>query len=288
MKYPALIVFFTLLHLVACKQDHIDCIAYNDVRLFPAKEGQWRYEHKEKRQSYEDFVAFKKEVVNPQKHSISIVPIGKFTVLQLKQIDLVKSYLEKFYQLNVTIEQALSDATIPEHARRMRANNNEQLLTSYILDSMLVPIKQKNTIALMALSAKDLYPDDGWNYVFGLANYSKAVGVTSIYRLQDSVLSEVNFKKCLRRLMNIASHEIGHMFGIHHCLDAQCVMNGSNSLWETDQQTLRLCSHCQRKLHANNKYDEAKRLDELMVFFKENGMDQELKWANKDHVKSSQ
>jgi archaemetzincin len=283
MKHPTLFVFFTLLHLMACKQDHIDRIADNDEKLLPAKEGQWRFEHKEKRQSYDDFVAFKKEVVDPQKQSISIVPIGKFTALQQKQIGLIKSYLEKFYQLDVIIEQALSDATIPEDARRMRANDNQQLLTSYILDSMLAPIKQKNTIAMMALSAKDLYPDDGWNYVFGLANYSKAVGVTSIYRLQDSVVSEVNFKKCLRRLM-----KIGHMFGIHHCLDAQCVMNGSNSLWETDQQTLRLCSHCQRKIHTNNKYDEVKRLNDLMVFFKENGMENEMKWANKDHVKSSE
>ncbi|WP_280115303.1 hypothetical protein [Flavobacterium fluviatile] len=33
----------------------------------------------------------------------------------------------------------------------------------------------------------------------------------------------------------MSSHEIGHMFGLHHCIVADCVMNGTDSMSETDR-----------------------------------------------------
>jgi archaemetzincin len=278
-------LLFVIIMVSGCKPNYFDSMSKNDIFLSKPKEGEWRYEHNEKLQSFEDFRESRKIKAVTGSDTIYIFPIGQFNDLQSIQIKLIKHYLELFYQLPVDVAQGLDDSILPNKAKRMRANNNEQLLAPFILDSILTNKKPKHSIALMALTSKDLYPKPEWNFVFGLASYTKGVGVSSIYRLQDSVLTESNFKICLKRILNICSHEIGHMFGIHHCLHASCVMNGSNSLAETDRQTLRLCSNCQRKLQSTVNFNPEKRLTQLASFFKVNGLIIESKWAENDLLK---
>lgn len=146
----------------------------------------------------------------------------------------------------------------------------EQLLATYILDSMLKGHMPGKGIALMAITEKDLYPSTDWNYVFGLASYTNRVGVSSLYRLQDQEQDTLHYTRCLSRLIKVSSHEIGHMFSLHHCIRAKCVMNGSNRLSETDASPARACSECQKKLLWNFRYDNTKRLQQLLTFFSDN------------------
>ena len=155
-------------------------------------------------------------------------------------------------------------------------------MAGYILDSVLKKEKPLNRIALMGLTEVDLFPKPEWNFVFGLASYRDKVGVSSIYRLQDGKLTSENFDLCLSRLLKISSHEIGHMFGLHHCINASCVMNGTNSMYETDKNPIRLCSVCQRKLNSCIKYDNKKRLIDLEKYFKKNDLVPELQLIKKD------
>jgi archaemetzincin len=134
----------------------------------------------------------------------------------------------------------------------------------------------------MAFTSKDLYPKDDWNYVFGLASYGKRVGVSSIYRLQDEILDSTNFSMCLKRLIKVSSHEIGHMFTISHCTFAKCVMNGSNSLYESDLSPNRLCSECQKKLFWNIRYNNKKRLADLCNFFSANNLTEDYQISYAD------
>jgi len=55
------------------------------------------------------------------------------------------------------------------------------------------------------------------------------------------------------------THEICHMFGLHHCYYFQCAMNESSSIAEAEQQPLFLCPVCLRKLHKVLKFDVSKR-----------------------------
>ncbi|WP_228429145.1 archaemetzincin [Chryseobacterium sp. 52] len=134
----------------------------------------------------------------------------------------------------------------------------------------------------MGITEKDLFPKPEWNYVFGLASYEDGVGVTSIYRFSNGYLSESNFNESLERLIKISSHEIGHMFGISHCLNANCVMNGTNSLPETDFHFARACSLCQQKLKSSLHYDHQKRLLDLKQFFEKQHFNSELSRADQD------
>lgn len=257
-------------------------IKVNDVKLEKPVFGDWLFSHKEKGQSFEQFVRTKHVVPNEEENIIYLKPIGKFDALQLKQIELVRQYLQIFFQLETKVLENVSNDIIPNHARRIGDVGQEQFLAGYILDDVLKEENPNKRIALMAITEKDLYPKPEWNYVFGLASYRDKVAVSSIHRLQDKTLKGADFNLCLDRLLKICSHEIGHMFGLHHCIDADCVMNGTNSLVETDEHTLRLCSNCQRKLNSGFKYDNKKRLLELEKYFKENKLTEGLELMQKD------
>lgn len=261
-------------------QNYFDAIKTNDIKLSTPKPGEWLYEHPENGQSFEDYKNGKPVKVGVGRSIIFLRPIGSFTGSQLKILELTREYLEIFFQQKTILMEPIADKIIPANARR--DNGNEQLLAPYILDSLLKNKIPTNGFASMAITEKDLYPQDDWNYVFGLASYKNRVGVSSIYRLQEQKTDTTNFTLCLKRLISIASHEIGHMFSIDHCTFAKCVMNGGNSLAETDQAPNRLCSECQKKIFWNIKYDNEKRLLQLRDFFQQNKLWDDLNMAKKD------
>lgn len=280
------ILLLILLFLYSCNENvenkYFKNIADNDIKLSKPIEGEWLFTHKEKGQSFEQFTDSKHIVPTNNSNIIYIRPIGNFDSLQKKQIELVRGYLEIFFQLKTKTLENVSDNIIPSSARRIGFEDNEQLLAGYILDSVLKNEKPLNRIALMGLTEKDLFPKPEWNYVFGLASYRDRVGVSSIYRLQDEKLTAANFNLCLSRLLKTCSHEIGHMFGLYHCIQADCVMNGTISLQETDESSIRLCSFCQRKLNSSIKYDNKKRVIELGDFFKRNNLTDEFELMQND------
>jgi archaemetzincin len=59
------------------------------------------------------------------------------------------------------------------------------VLSTYILREVLEPERPADALAYLALTASDLWPRKGWNFVFGQANLRKRVGVWSLYRNGD-------------------------------------------------------------------------------------------------------
>ena len=189
-----------------------------------------------------------------------------------------------YFQLKVRVLPEISDSSFPKDQKRIGSNGNEQLLAGYILDDIVSKKLPNDGLVIMGITQKDLFPKPEWNYVFGLASYEKGTGVTSIYRFHNGNLTDDNFNKSLERSIKISSHEIGHMFGISHCLHANCVMNGTNSLSETDYHFARACSLCQKKLNHSLKLNNKKRLEELRNFFEKTNNISELKRVEKDLI----
>ena len=262
--------------VIQSQSGYFEAISKNDVQLGAPREGEWLFVHKEKGQTFEQYKKANPVRPSAARSVIYLLPIGDFTPLQEKAILLTRTYLEIFFQQKTVLLKTVSDDIVPASATREREEDNIQLLAPYVLDSLLKDKTPADGIALMGISAKDLYPKESWNYVFGLASYVKRVGVSSIYRLQNKQLDTANFKLCLSRMMNIFSHEIGHMMTFNHCTAAKCVMNGSNTLRETDQSPNRLCSECQKKLCWNFRYDNKRRLEQLCDFCKENGLQKDF------------
>lgn len=286
-NFTSLLFYVSILILLfSCqkqKKTYYESIALNDIKLSSSpKPGSWRYNHEEHFQTFADFQKLKKIKPVPGKGTIYLQPIGQFDKLQKKEIVLIQHYLKTYFQLETKVLPVLSNTIFPEKVKRISKEGQEQVLAGYVLDSILIKRKPKDAIVLMGITEKDLFPLPEWNYVFGLASYKDGVGVTSIYRFADGQLTDSNFNKSLLRLIKISSHEIGHMFGISHCLNANCVMNGTNSLSETDYHLARACSLCQRKLNSSIHYDNKKRLHELKDFFEKQHLNTEFSLAQQD------
>lgn len=181
MKKIALLI---LVFICSCNRNtenqYFKLIGNNDIPLSQPVEGEWLFSYKEKGQNFEQYEKSRHIVPTKESSIIYIRPIGNFNSLQKKQIELTREYLEIYFQLKAKTLETVSNDIIPESARRIGFENNEQFLAGYLLDSVLKKEKPSKRIALMGLTEVDLFPKPEWNYVFGLASYRDKVGVSSI------------------------------------------------------------------------------------------------------------
>ena len=70
-----------------------------------------------------------------------------------------------------------------------------------------------------------------------------------------------------RRALKLMTHEAGHVLSIAHCVTYRCVMQGSNTLEESDGHPLHLCPLDLRKLEWNTGVDLVERYRKLRAFF---------------------
>jgi archaemetzincin len=288
------LVLFLLITCFSCRQKpaeslphgndstRIATLAAFDESLSEPQSGDWLDVHDEPGQSFEKYVAGKPVHPDSKRKYIYLRPIGEFSDLQLKIVSHTAEYLQIFFGLETIVEEPVSDESIPSSARRMFDEGHEQLLTSYLFNQFLLPSIPDDAVVVMAITAKDLYPSASYNFVFGQARLKDRVGVSSLFRYTDTPLDSSNFNQCLERMIKTSSHEIGHMFSCHHCTHAVCVMNGSNSLWESDSRPNRLCSECLHKLHWNLGFDIKKRLEGIQNFFTEHHLTRDKAMISRD------
>lgn len=141
----------------------------------------------------------------------------------------------------------------------------------------------KDAYCVLGVTMEDLYPDPAWNFVFGYAAYEQRVGVFSFCRFDQSFYSEedtTDHKLLLMRSCKILTHEIGHMFGMDHCIAYHCNMNGCNNLQEGDAQPAFLCPVCLKKVQHVTGFDIVKRYEGLKQFYDANGYTYEYAWVN--------
>lgn len=293
MKKFIVVIFVAL---VACNQSEnknkpavnfseltlLDNLVQTDKRLTQPKPGEWLYEHREAGQLFDQYVNSKPVSPDSVKKCIYLQPIGEFSGQQQKVINYTAEYIQLFFNLKTIIAPTITDKVIPIRSRRDRDNGTEQLHTKYILDSLLLTNIPDNAIVVMAITEKDLYPEDSWNFVFGQAYTTKRVGVSSIFRYCETPLDSINYNVCLNRLIKTSCHEIGHMFSIYHCTFAECIMNGTNNLEESDSRPNKLCSECLKKLYWNLKFDNVKRLTAIRDYFNTHKLTSDFDLINRD------
>jgi len=187
-------------------------------------------------------------------------------------VQLTADYMGRFFSRPVTIKEDLPLSVIPAKARRKHPQwGMNQVLTEYVLDKVLKPAIPKDGAAFIAFTASDLWPGEGWNFVFGQASLRDRVGVWSIYRNGEPDRNEDEFRLCLLRTMKTAVHETGHMFSMHHCTKYQCVMCGSNHREESDSHPLWCCPECMAKVCWATGSDPIERYRKLAEFCRDNG-----------------
>jgi archaemetzincin len=85
------------------------------------------------------------------------------------------------------------------------------------------------------------------NFVFGEAR--QRVAIISLTRLRNEFYNlpkdETLFRK---RVFTEAVHELGHTYGLRHCVNPNCVMFFSNTLTDTDKKGPDFCQRCKNKV----------------------------------------
>lgn len=172
-----------------------------------------------------------------------------------EDIDSVQAILQRTYHIKTVV---LNEIKLPKSAfvqiksPRYRADSLLHIQSRNMPDSIDI---------LIGLSPKDIsttkYQGDrktiktpaskytDWG-IFGLGEVGGKSCIVSTYRLRN----KVSKKQYFTRLQRIATHEVGHVLGLHHCPTPECVMNDANeSISTIDKSTGELCQKCWSKIN---------------------------------------
>jgi archaemetzincin len=169
-------------------------------------------------------------------------------------LPVLRDYAQAFFQLPARVAEPLQLSVMGSQTRGSGAADHvggQQYLANSIIDHVLSPRLPPDAVAYFGVTGADLYAPK-MNFVFGQGNFTRRVGVYSLGRyfpaFWNQKRSPADDRLALRRACQVLNHEIGHMFGLPHCVFYHCAMNGSNSLAEADATPIEYCHICHRKL----------------------------------------
>lgn len=191
--------------------------------------------------------------ITDEKTVIGILPFGNFPG---NDIDSVQTALKNMYELEVIVLESRplpANAFINVKSPRYRADSLLDWMASQPFEGADILIgltaedisttKYKDASRTKIKEPESRYKDFG---IFGLGRVAGDVCIVSSFRLKSGVSKKTYFK----RLTRIASHEIGHVLGLHHCPEKKCLMNDANESIQTiDVSTGELCKNCWSKIH---------------------------------------
>jgi archaemetzincin len=251
-------------------------------KLGPPRPGEWLHQHKEPGQTFLEYLQEQPVRRSKEQGVIYLCLIGEFSPPQREVLERTKEYLGIFFDAPVKVTRTLPVDKIPASARRVHPSwGDKQILTTHVLYEVLKPERPDDALAYLAFTASDLWPGEGWNFVYGQASTTQRIGVWSIYRNGDPGRSQADFQRCLKRTLGTASHETGHILTLYHCTVYDCNMNGSNHQEESDRKPLHLCPVCLRKLCWNLRVDPIAYLKKHEAFCRKHGFDSEAEHYRK-------
>jgi len=250
--------------------------------LPPPEPGDWRAAFPEKPQSFEAYIRSKPIRADAKRTKISIQLVGAIDAESEKLLARAREYAEAFFACPVAMEKPIA---LPDRGYRERdgwGRRWRQYHTGLFLDELLPPTVGEDEICVIGVTLADLYPDESWNFVFGQASLRNRIGIYSLARYFPSFYGEKTQDRSspiiLRRVLKVFVHESCHMFGMQHCQDHACLLNGSNSLGEADRRPIHLCGPCLRKLAWNRGFDPVDRYRKIETFFRAQKISDEADW----------
>jgi len=113
---------------------------------------------------------------------------------------------------------------------------------------LLDAVASERSRRVLGITEVDLY-SAVFTFVFGEAHLGGRTGVFSLHRLHQSVYGlPPDPDRLLARARREALHETGHLLGLIHCRNPECVMRFSGSAEEADLKSDRFCDACRERI----------------------------------------
>ena len=161
--------------------------------------------------------------------------------------------------LQVPVTRSISSiigvpATVSDNPVRMMGyvEGRKQLDAQVLLDS-IDAYKRCHIMKepLLLVVSQDLFKN-GNSFVFGLARQSIGAAVVSAARLSNEFYGrEENDDDLIDRITKEGAHEVGHLLGLGHCSNKECIMFKPDTLDELDRKKKMFCRSCEGQLVAN-------------------------------------
>ncbi len=267
-----------------------------DLKLGEPRKGTWRDYGKRLGEKYQTFAEFSKH--EEPNERLEVFKIGQFTETDYKILAITVDYLNHFHHVETHLHD--KDLTFEEMKEKYkeyyeqylqkdptenldhynykmnqlknfsRVEGNLQYNADVLIDMMNKDLRPKvdhdgRHHPVLAFTNEDLYHDD-MNFIFGRACFS-GTGVYSKAHFGNPEQSPKDFERTLLRMMKIAAHEFGHMYGIDHCTDYECNIGGYMSLVELDARPLLYCSEDSAKICFSRKISMTDYYHNLLHYF---------------------
>jgi len=235
----------------------------------------WLARRHEPGQTFEQFRCGDAYWPEETRDTIYIQPIRQFDDESSPSLRLLEEFASAYCGMSAESLPPLDISMSRFRSRVHPRSDRRQVLTTDIVDYLRRRLPD-DAFCLMGVTGSDLYPKPSWNFVFGQAWPKERTGIYSFTRYTDD-----DRLSTLKRSMKVLVHEIGHLFGVDHCVHFECAMNGSNNLEEADRRPIHLCPVDLRKLHWAAEFDPVERYRRLSRFYIRHGFDREAAWIER-------
>ena len=259
-----------------------DRLAPLHERTTAPKPGEWRADHPETGQTFEEYVTSGPTAPTTERRTLVVAPLGGLDEARTRILGIVAEALTAHFGLPARIDPVIEPGPPPRGASRT-IGRTRQLRSGWLLEGVLAPQLPPDAAALLGFTSEDLWPGQDWNFVFGEASLQRRVGVWSLHRHGDPA-SPGMFRIALRRALKTALHETGHMFSLQHCTRWRCLQAGINSLEEEDRAPLWACPVCLAKIAWVTSSDPRERLDAMAALCRRVDLVDEARHFDRDRA----
>jgi archaemetzincin len=167
---------------------------------------------------------------------IDVIPLG----VGLDVLEQLAAALARTFHTPCRIRPGTLDITFAFDARR-----GQHCSTAILQRLEQLP---NSGARLLAVTSADLYVPV-LTFVFGEAQLDGPCAVVSTARLGDEFYGLPPRADLFgTRLLKEAAHELGHTFGLRHCLDWNCVMASSHAVERIDVKGAEFCRTCRKPI----------------------------------------
>ena len=231
------------------------------TRLGEPQPGEWLWSFHEPGQTLDDYANMVTNRKTSWRHTMHLQPFADLKPVHRQVLSPLEEFLRHFFQTRV------KRLPCRKPVRSWWISERRQYDANLIVRHLAARAKP-SSLGLFGIMGKDMFSGN-LNFVFGLALLHDRASVHSLKRYGDDP------KTLLRHTLKLSAHELGHVFGIKHCVFYRCVMNGANSLAEGASAPMHLCPVCLAKLKWNVDFDAQKRYLQLARFYRKVGMESE-------------